>query len=137
MNPSATTLALAAAACWGVWALFVKLATRSVEPVTALVISYFAAVGVAIPVIASSGVSFEFDRMDFVFAIAGGFATGIGSLLYYRALDIGDSGVISTIVGLYFVVAAVLGILLLGEPVTGQKIMGLILGATAIFLLSS
>ncbi|MFB6187672.1 MAG: hypothetical protein ABEI86_12510 [Halobacteriaceae archaeon] len=37
------------------------------------------------------------------FAVAAGVASGIGSLLYYIALKLGDVGVVSTLTGLYFV----------------------------------
>jgi transporter family protein len=71
------------------------------------------------------------------FTIVAGVATGVGSLLYYTGLKYGDTGRISTIVALYFVVSVLLGVLLLDEPFGLRKVAGIILAIVAVVLLTS
>lgn len=55
---------------------------------------------------------------------------------FYRALSIGPASVVAPIFALSFIVAAVLGLVLLGEPVKATRIVGLVLGVVAILLLT-
>jgi transporter family protein len=55
---------------------------------------------------------------------------------FYKALSLGPASVVAPIFALSFIVAAVLGLVLLGEPVKATRIAGLILGVVAISLLT-
>ena len=129
-------LALFACIAWGWWAFFTKLATRSAQPVTVLVISYLTASIVGLGYFLLSTTELSTDESGVIFSVAGGIATGIGSVLYYTSLKYGDISVASTIVGLYFVVATLLGVILLHESVTASKILGIGLATIAVVLLT-
>jgi len=55
---------------------------------------------------------------------------------FYKALSLGPASVVAPIFALSFVVAAVLGLVVLGEPVKATRIAGLILGVVAVMLLT-
>ena len=60
----------------------------------------------------------------------------IASLTLYMALARGSVSVVMPIYGLNAMVSAVLGILILHEPVTMERVLGLVLAVAAIVLLS-
>ena len=55
---------------------------------------------------------------------------------FYKALSLGPASVVAPIFALSFIVAAVLGLVILGEPVNATRIAGLVLGVAAILLLT-
>lgn len=134
---SPIALALLATCSWGLWAVFTKLATRSGRPLTVLLVSYLVAIALGAAVFLATGPGVEISTRDLGYAVAGGGATGVGSLLYYAALDTGDTGRISTVVGLYFVVVVALGVVVLDEPITARKAVGVGFGMAAVLLLAS
>lgn len=136
LSNSSLLLALGAAVAWGVWALFVRLAERTLLPETVVLVSYVTAsllvLGYVLVTPAGSPASVE----GLGWAVAAGLATAVGSLLYYTALARADVGVVSTVTGLYFVVAAVLGVVVLREEVTAAKLAGIGFAVLAVVLLS-
>jgi len=70
------------------------------------------------------------------YAILIGIPMTIASLTLYMALARGSVSVVMPIYGLNAMVSAVLGILILHEPVTMEKVLGLVLAVAAIVLLS-
>lgn len=137
MMRSPVLLAVVATVSWGFWAFFTKLATRSGQPESVLVISYALGSAVGLVYFALTPGSFEMTNRDFGFAVAAGLATGIGSMLYYSGLKYGTVGQVTTITGLYFFVSVTLSVLLLGEALTVRKIAGIGLAVAAIVLLSN
>lgn len=133
---SPITLALLATAAWGVWALFIKLATRTGRPEVVLLILYTVAIAVGIGFFLTNSGGVVISQRDFGFAVLAGLATGLGSAFYYTGLQYGSVGRVSTIVGLYFVVTVVLGVLVLNESLTLQKVAGIGFAAIAVVLLS-
>ncbi|OOF68261.1 EamA family transporter [Rodentibacter caecimuris] len=65
-----------------------------------------------------------------IFLILSGIATGFSWLCYYRALQLAPASWVAPIDKLSVVIAIILGITLLGEPIS----LKLILGATLIFV---
>lgn len=131
-----TALALLAAGAWGVWALFTKLATRTLVPEAVLVISYSVAILMGGGYLLATTGDVAVDTVGLGYAAAAGVATGAGSLLFYTSLRYGSVSVASTLVGLYFVVAAVLGVAFLGEAVTLRKVLGIGFAVVAVVLLA-
>ena len=70
------------------------------------------------------------------YAILIGIPMTIASLTLYMALARGSVSVVMPIYGLNAMVSAVLGILILHEPVTMGRVLGLVLAVAAIVLLS-
>ncbi len=133
MVRTAVLFALVGMVTWGIWAVFADKATRTLEPEVAMAISYAVGVGVALVYIASQSGSVSLSGPGVTYAIAGGLFSGIGSISYYAALQRGNTAIATTITALYFVVAAVLGVVFLGESVDVRDMarVGLAIGAVA------
>lgn len=122
---------------WGVWAVFAELATRTLEPELAMVISYVAGITVAVAYILAQGLSPTVSEVGVGYAVAGGLFSGVGAVSYYAALQRGTAAVATTVTALYFVVAAVLGVVFLGESVDLRDVAGIALAVGAVALLST
>lgn len=60
----------------------------------------------------------------FTFLILSGIATGFSWLLYYRALQLAPASWVTPIDKLSVVIAIILGVVLLGEPISSKLILG-------------
>ncbi len=121
---------------WGLWTVLAKLATDSVPPALAMAISYATAVIVALTYVYTRRGGFVLDMDGMVLAAAAGVFAGIGAVAFYMGLETGRTSIITTVSALYFVVAAVIGILLLGEPVDLTDIGGIGFAVVAVVLLA-
>ena len=61
---------------------------------------------------------------------------GLGSAAYYTALDVGNISIVSTVTALYFVVAVVLGVVVLRESLDPSDVAGMLLAVGAVALLA-
>ncbi|ESS03408.1 MAG: putative membrane protein [uncultured archaeon A07HR67] len=130
-------LALVGAFAWGFWALFADVATRSMAPEAAMVVSYTVAIGVAGTYVVYRGTDvLGSDPTALWFAGLAGVASGVGAVAYYAALQIGSPGIVTTITGMYFVVAAVLGIVLLGHTPEPSDAAGIAAAIVAVGLIA-
>lgn len=134
-----TTLLLAGLGMvsWGVWAMFADLATRTLEPEVAMVVSYVGAVAIAVLYIGSQGLSPTVSGVGVGYALAGGLFSGVGAISYYAALQHGNATVATTITALYFVVAGILAVVFLGESVDVRDLAGVALAVGAVTLFST
>lgn len=130
------TLAVLAAVSWGFWAFFTKLAVRTAEPATVLVISYLTAGAIGATFVLTQDAPLIPDGRGLLFALAAGATTGLGAVFYYTSLRSGGVGAVSTIVGLYFVVATILGIVFLHETPTAEVATGILFAVLAIYFLT-
>lgn len=136
---SRTALAFAGVAMisWGLWAVFAKFAARALAPEVAMVVSYLAGITVAVTYLLSKGVTPQLSTAGVGYALAGGLFSGVGAVSYYTALRNGTAAVATTVTALYFVVAAVVGIVFLGESVSARDVAGIALAVGAVVLLST
>lgn len=69
-------------------------------------------------------------------SVAAGLFAALGLVSLYVGLSLGSTAVVSTIGALYFVVAALIGVLLLGEPLSPTRVAGIGLAVVSIVLIS-
>ena len=67
--------------------------------------------------------------------LAGAFLA-VGIIAYYRALSLGAVSVVVPIFGLFIVVSSVVGFVLLDEPLTLRKVLGIALAGVAVYLVA-
>lgn len=67
--------------------------------------------------------------------LAGAFLA-VGIITYYRALSLGQVSVVVPIFGLFIVVSSVVGFVLLDEPLTLRKAVGIVLAGVAVYLVA-
>jgi transporter family protein len=134
VNP--IVLAFVAMVAWGMWAVAAELATRSLTPPVATVVSYATSLAVV-----AGYVVVRYDQPTVTgtglrWAVAGGFCAGVAGIAFYTALTTGRSAVVTTIGALYFVVTAVVGVGVLGEQLAATDMAGILVARIAVALLA-
>ncbi|WP_435074574.1 EamA family transporter [Halorubrum sp. HHNYT27] len=130
-------LALIGAVMWGFWAMFADIATESMAPEAAMIVSYTVGIGVAGLYVLYRGTSIlGNDPTAIGIAALAGVASGIGAVAYYAALQAGSAGVATTITAMYFVVAAGLGVVVLGESLALTDVAGIGAAVVAVVLVA-
>lgn len=119
---------------WGVWGFFSKLLTKNMN-LTLFI--FFATLTPTIFIIAYTFATtpVRFDRLA-IYALLVGLISGIATISFYLALAKGPASVVIPFTGLYFIIPAILGFLLLKEPLNPAHIIGIVLAAIAIILFS-
>jgi len=134
MIASGLLFALVAMVAYAFWAIGAEMATRTLAPEIVAFITY------STGAVLFSGYLFvrpepvEMPPIGtaFGFALATGAIMCIGTLTYYRGLQFGDPTAVTTIAAMYFVLAALLDIMLLGNPLSTTDAIGLALAALAV-----
>lgn len=123
--------------------LLVKLATRSGQFSSFLVLAIAGAITLAAAVCITlvRGDLQHLTARDFLgssawFAYATGIALTVAVMSLFRALSLGPASIVVPIYGMFIVGGAILGILFLHEPLTARKLAGISVAATSIFLLA-
>jgi len=119
---------------WTLWGVSVKYALQRIHWTRLEVLSALAGL-IAMLIIAPSSLLVKFDRANLIGFIAGGLGAA-GAILFYIAVSKGPVSVVIPITSLYVVGVAAVGILLLGEPLTWRKALGVACAAAAMALLA-
>lgn len=134
-------LAVLTALLWGFAPVFDKLGLGKATPLAALTVRTMVVVIGLVVFIAASGGWREFYTLDtrsVVYLVIGALAAGlVGQFIYYHALKLGEAARVVPIAATYPLVAAILSITFLREPVTPGKVIGavlIVLGVLAIRL---
>jgi len=136
---NAISLALLAVLFWGVAPVFDKAGIRDISPALALTIRSFVVGAAMLIFFLATGQSRELAHAkpsSIVYMVLSAVcASLIGQVLYFAALKRGEASTIVPVVGAYPLVAALLGVLVLGEDVTLFKALGAILVVSGVALL--
>ena len=122
---------------WGVWGFVAKLARDRIELQVLIWYALFSNL-VYLGYLAWTGELWplKMDPVGIGFGVAVGLTAAIGSVLFYRLLATETAGLVIPLTSLYPAVTAVLGILLLREAFTLDRVIGVGLAVLAIFFLS-
>jgi bacterial/archaeal transporter family protein len=137
MSQQAITFAVVAMLGWGVWTVLANEATNTIAPELAMILSYATSVVVAAAYVTLRGDPIALEQTGVGYALVAGVFAGIGAVAFYSGLSYGQAGVVTTVSALYFVVAALLGVLVLGEALTARNVAGIAFAVLAVFLLAS
>ncbi|MFB6304788.1 MAG: EamA family transporter [Haloferacaceae archaeon] len=135
MNP-AVYFGLATMVAWGFWIVFGDVASNAVDPETAAFLSYLTAAGVTGGYVVVSDASLAVTNRGVLFAVASGVAAAIGVVATFVGVTVGSTAVVSTIGGMYFVTAAVISVVVLGESLSTTEAAGIALALVAIVLVN-
>ena len=123
--------AILAAVCWGFAPVFEKVGIAKMSPLVAVTVRSVAISIILIIAVLVTGEISQIPKIDsrnLVYIIIGGILAGLlGQALYFYALQTGESSRVVPVAATYPLVAAILGIALLGEALTIQKIIGALL----------
>lgn len=132
---SAYTYAFGALLFWGIWGITAKYAVERADELTVLFVTYLVGLAVVLALDSGSVAAVEVDAGT-AFAVLSGLAMSLGTVLFYRALDLGQLSGVTAIPALYFVVAFVYGVVVLGESVNTTQLAGVGLACVAVVLLT-
>ncbi|WP_336023717.1 EamA family transporter [Halobellus salinisoli] len=135
MNP-AIVFGFGTMLAWGFWITFGDVASNSIDPEMAAFVSYLTATIVAGAYVVVSDASVAVTNRGLLFSAIAGVAAAIGVLSTFIGVTVGSTAIVSTIGGMYFVTAAVISIVALGEPFSMQKVAGIGLALVAIVVIN-
>jgi transporter family protein len=133
---SAAAFGLLTMIAWGFWIVFGNVASNTIDPKFAAFLTYLTAAVVTGLYLLVTDVSFAVTNRGLLFAAAAGIAAAIGVVATFVGVTVGPTSVVATIGGMYFVTAAVISIVALGESVTVTKVAGIGLALGAVVLLN-
>jgi len=133
---AAVLFGLGTMVAWGFWIAFGNIASNAMDPETAAFVSYAAATVVTGVYVAVSDASLVVTNRGLVFAGAAGVAAAVGVISTFVGVTVGPTSVVSTIGGMYFITAAVIGVIAFGESMTLTKAAGIGLALTAIVVIN-
>ena len=140
MRGRAYLLSILTAFIWGIAPIFEKIGlSGKIEPYVAVVVR-------TIPIVLVSFIGLLFmgkvgslgqlASKDVLFIIIGGLLAGfLGQITLYSALKIGQASVVVPIAATYPLVAMTVAVLFLGEPLTWQKVTGVVLVISGVMML--
>lgn len=135
MNP-AIVFGLGTMIAWGFWIIFGDVASNSIDPEMAAFLSYLTATIVAGLYVIASDASVAVTNRGLLYSAIAGVAAALGVLSTFVGVTVGSTAVVSTIGGMYFVTAAVISIVALGEPLSVQKAAAIGLALVAIVVIN-
>jgi len=121
---------------WGFWIVFGNVASDAIDPEVAAFISYVVATVVTGAYVLLSDASMTVSTTGVTFAAAAGFAAAVGVVSTFVGVTVGSTTIVATIGGMYFVSAAAISIVALGESLTATKALGICLAVAAIVLIN-
>ena len=142
MAQSYVLWALLGMAGYSFMTLFVKLAERSSEVSTYMVMAVSATIVsiVAIAIVALKGelkpLLFELERPPLALGRRGGIALTVAVNALFHALSFGPPNVVVPIYGMFVVGGSLLGVPFLGEPMAWHKVAGLAAAVVGIVLIA-
>ncbi|WP_256549398.1 EamA family transporter [Natrinema caseinilyticum] len=136
VTSSPIVFALIAMISWGMWTAIAKLATETVNPTVAMILSYVASILVAIGYLSIAHDDVAITGEGVGWALVSGIFAGIGAIAFYSGIAQGRVGTVTTISALYFVVAVVVGILLFENSLGIREVTGVAFAVVSVVLLA-
>lgn len=137
MISPAILLALSATVLWGFWTITVDRANQSNHAVTtALGVRAVATVFGVVFVTVVGEPLFPKSMPGLLFAVGGGVAAGVAGISLYTAIQRGRVALVTTLGSLYFVVAAIIGVVFLGQTLAVREWIGVGVAMVAVVLFS-
>ncbi|WP_226482183.1 EamA family transporter [Natrinema amylolyticum] len=121
---------------WGIWVVLGNAASESIDPRTAAAISYLVAGPLALGFIIASDASLAITVRGGLLAGTAGLFTGIGLISMYVGLSGGSTTIVSTLGAMYFVIAAIIGMVVLGDEVTITRLVGIAFAVIGVVLVT-
>ena len=126
---------------WGIVPVFDKIGALQCDSIAGVFVrglTVFATAGFALLVTGKFRLLFDIPARGIgILAFSAFLAGGVGTVTYFRAMqEIRDAGKVSALCSTYPLVAMIFGFLILGEKITGVKILGSLFIAAGIILLN-
>ncbi len=123
--------------CWGVAGFLLTIPTRKIGTLKTQFTSNLLSLIPTFFVFVFFREQFIISKFNILLLSVGGFFMVFGLYNFYRAIEIGEVSVVSTINGAYSMVAVFLAVLFLGENLTTLQIISIVTIFTGLFLTST
>jgi len=120
----------------GLWLVLADLASDAVGPATAAAITYVVAAVVVSAYALASGAPLDAGARGGTLSVGAGLFAAVGLVSLYVGLSLGSTAIVSTVGALYFVVAAAIGVVVLGDSLSSTRAAGIGLAVLSIVLVS-
>lgn len=137
VTTTAISFALVALLLYGGWAVTAGVATRSLSPINAVLLSYVASLLIVGGYVFATRQPIVGSRVDVAFALVSGAFLAVATISFYTALTHGNMAIVSAIAALYFVVPAIVGVLYFDAQLSGTNVAGLVLAVVAVVLVAT
>ncbi|MEO0020305.1 MAG: EamA family transporter [candidate division WOR-3 bacterium] len=119
---------------WGIWGFMTKILTKDAPAET---IAFWTTLASILPIVIYALMT---GSMQWVksspLALLSGLAAGLATVFFYLAIKGGPASVVLPLTGMYIIIPAILGYLVLKEPLSLKHIFGLVFAALAVVFLS-
>lgn len=122
---------------WGLWAFLPKLATKYIDPQSAIIYQALGGVLVGFVVLVALKFQVQFNIPGFTLSLAIGILGFFGAFMYLVAVSRGPLTLVAPITALYPMFAIILGLIFLQETITIKQAAGIGLSLVAIYLIST
>ena len=129
--------ALTALGLWGLWGFLPKIATRYIDPKSALVLQAIGSMLVGFGVLITLRDHFQWQATGAFWAILTGVFGMLGSLFFLRAVSRGKISAVVTVTALYPLISIILALIFLKEPFGLKQGLGVLCALTALILFST
>ena len=127
-------LSILALVCWGAWGFIVKVVSPRTTPES---IAFWSSLFGLVPVTAyalARGASRWVKPHPLI--LVSGIAAGLATVFFYVAIRKGPASVVVPLSGMYILIPALLGFVVLKEAVTLSHVIGLVCAGLAVFFLA-
>jgi transporter family protein len=119
---------------WGLGTFIMKIVGQRLDPITIVGFNIIGYLGVALFLLPR--MSFSITRYHLL-AISIGMMFVLGNMAFYKLARTTQITTLVPLTALYIAIPVLLGMLVLGEPMTVRKGLGILLAAGAIYLFST
>jgi transporter family protein len=127
---------LVAMACWGIWGLLMKLASKYFSWHQIFIVTSIVTVMASLTVFIFFRPAINVHSLGFSYALLAGVVGSVALVAFNYAIEAGKSIIVVPLSALYPIVTIVLSFLVLHEEITLIKAVGIALGLAAILLIS-
>ncbi|MFN7181107.1 MAG: EamA family transporter [Planctomycetota bacterium] len=124
-------LSLIAFLIWGLWGFFPKLATKYIDPKSALIYSILGSCIIGFIILLQGGFKIATNLKGIIFSVLTGIAGASGAIFFLKAISKGKASVVVTITALYPLVTILLSFTLLKESLTLKELLGIVFALVA------
>ncbi|MBI5359805.1 MAG: EamA family transporter [Planctomycetes bacterium] len=123
---------------WGVWAFTPKMASMHIkDPFSILFYQFAFSFALMSAIICVNGFHLEYNTTGLIYAVVTGGCATIGTVFFIKAFQTGsNASAVVLITGLYPLIAVPLCLIILKEPLTITKGLGMLFAVVAMVLLS-
>jgi transporter family protein len=138
MDKVSWLMALASMVSWAVGSLIAKLATNRIGEKAAMwdMVGYVPGVILFGLIVFRNQDIIHVDKWGLILAMLAGFIGSLGAIFFYVLISKKEASVAVPITALYPALAAILAFIFLREQITAVKVVGIVMSAAAMVLLS-